>query len=118
MLVRKLSETDDMTYGQGRSNFINQSSAIAQSVYTRLRLLRGEWFLDTDAGVPYLQDIMVKPVNLSLAESAIKQAIIATDGIKELRTFELLFDQETRQATIHATVTTDFDDVQNITVKL
>lgn len=118
MLVRKLSETDDMTYGQGRSNFIAQAPAVAQSVYTRLRLLRGEWFLDTDAGVPYLQDVTIKPANLSLAESAIKQAIIATTGVKELRTFQLLFDPATRRATVHATVTTDYDDVQNITVKL
>lgn len=118
MLVRKLSDTDDMTYGQGRSNFIGQSAAVAQAVYTRLRLLRGEWFLDTDAGVPYLQDVTIKPANLSLAESAIKQAIIETDGIKELRAFQLLFDPATRRATVQATVTTDYDDVQNITVKL
>lgn len=118
MLVRKLSDTNDMTYGQGRSNFISQSSAVAQAVYTRLLLLRGEWFLDTDAGVPYLQDVTIKPANLSLAESAIKQAIIETDGVNELRTFELVFDPTTRRATVKATVTTDYDDVQNITVKL
>lgn len=114
MLVRRLDSNHDMSFGQGLSNYANGAESVAQRVHTRLLALRGEWFLDTGHGVPYLQEIMVKPSNLQLAESLIKQTILDTDGINELRTFSLDFDATTRQLAISVSVATDFDDLQNI----
>lgn len=118
MLVRKLDDNHDMTYGQGRANFVNGAAAVGQAVYTRLLMLRGEWFLDTDAGVPYLTDIMTKPVNLARVESAIKQIILETDGVNQVRSFSMVYDNTTRSVVIAANVVTDYDDIQNITVRL
>jgi hypothetical protein len=107
-----------MSFGHGLSDYAREQEAVAQNVRTRLQLLKGEWFLDVDAGVPYLQEIMVKPANLPLSESLIKQTIIETDGIDELRSFDVVFNRNTRRLNVSATVTTIYGSTDNIRVTL
>ena len=114
MLTRRLDPGHDMTFGQGLANYARDDEATAQAVKTRLLMLLGEWFLDTNAGVPHLQKIMVKPSNLPLAEALIKRTILQTEGVAELRAFNMAFDRETRRLTIDATVTNTYGTVANI----
>lgn len=116
MLVRRLDDGHDMTFGQGVANYARDDEATAQKVKTRLLLLFNEWFLDTQAGVPHLQEIMVKPANFPLAEAIIKRTIIETEGVAELRAFAMTFDSEKRRLTIQATVTNIYGTVDNIKV--
>jgi hypothetical protein len=116
MLVRRIDGNHDMTLGHGIADMAAEAEACAQNVKTRLLLLQQEWFLDTDAGVPWLQDIMVKPANLALAESIIKRTILETEDVSELRSFTVSFDRNTRRLTIAATVATIYGSVANIKV--
>lgn len=116
MLVRRLDDNHDMTFGRGIADMARDDEATAQAVKTRLLLLKGEWFLDTEAGVPYLQQIAVKPANLPLAEAIIKQTILETEGVEALRSFGMTFDRDTRRLTIQATVTNIYGSVVNIKV--
>lgn len=116
MLVRRLSDNHDMTFGQGVSNMARDDESCAQRVKTRLLLLFNEWFLDTDAGVPYLQDVTIKPANMPLAEAVIKRTIIETEGVKEIRSFSMTLDPNTRRLTINATVANIYDSTINIKV--
>lgn len=116
MLVRRLDPGHDMTFGQGVANYARDDEATAQAVKSRLLLLFDEWFLDTAAGVPHLQKIMVRPSNLPLAESIIKRTILQTEGVAELRSFGMTFDRETRRITIQATVANTYGTVANIRV--
>jgi hypothetical protein len=118
MIVRRLDQNWDMTFGQGLSNYVKDQTAVAQAVRSRLFLLRGEWFLDVDAGIPYLQEIAVKPSNLSLAESYIKQEIIDTDGVQELTSFDMNFDPNTRTLNMAITVTTIYGTTENIEARV
>jgi hypothetical protein len=118
MLVRRISDAHDMTFGNGFGNFAYDAEAVAQSVHTRLLLIQDEWFLDVDAGVPYLQSIMVKPANLSLAEALIKKSILETDGVDSIESFSMLFNQDTRRMVVTAGVKTQFDDLTQIKVVL
>ncbi|MHB0973965.1 MAG: hypothetical protein ACYC0P_06960 [Thiobacillus sp.] len=105
-----------MTFGQGVANYARDEEATAQAVKTRLLLLFNEWFLDTSAGVPYLQQIMVKPPNLPLAEAIMKRTILLTEGVAEIRSFGMTFDRETRRLGIQATVVNIYGTVSNIKV--
>ena len=118
MIVRRLSATHDMQFGHGWGDIAVDAEARAQCVRTRLLLCQEEWFLDTDAGVPYLQSIMVKPANLPLAESLIKTTILETPGVDSITSFEMLFDTATRQITVNVTVKTLFDDLTTIRVTI
>lgn len=116
MLVRRLDGNHDMTFGHGIADMAVDSESCAQRVKTRLLLLQGEWFLDMDAGVPWIQQITVKPANLPFAESVIKRTILETDGVSEIRKFGMALDRNTRKLTISATVATIYGDVANIKV--
>jgi hypothetical protein len=116
MLVRRIDGNHDMTFGHGIADMAVEAEACAQNVKTRLLLLQQEWFLDTDAGVPWLQDIMVKPANLALAESIVKRIILETEDVSELRSFSMTFDRNTRRLTIFATVANIYGSVANIKV--
>lgn len=116
MLLRRLDENHDMTFGQGVGNFARDQEATAQAVRTRLLLLEEEWFLDTDAGVPWLQRIMVKPTDLPLAEALIKAEILGTEGILSIESFSMAFDRETRALVIGATVRNIYGSIQNIRI--
>lgn len=117
-IVRRLSPTGDMMFGQGLGNFASATEAAAQNVRTRLLLIRGEWFLDLDAGTPYREEVFVSPVQLALAESAIKQAILGTIDVSEITEFSLVLDHNTRLLTVAATITTIYDETASITVTL
>jgi hypothetical protein len=114
MITRRLDSNWDMTFGHGLFDYARDQEAVSQNVKTRLQLLREEWFLDVDAGVPYLQEIMVKPANVPLTKALLKQTIIETEGIDELRSFEMLYDNTTRHVTVNATVTTIYGTTENI----
>ncbi len=82
---------------------------VAQHIKERLQFFFEEWFLDRDAGVPWYQDIFVKPENIGLAEAHIKKEIVETRGVISLLAFSTEFDKGTRGfKVISFTVDTDY----------
>jgi len=60
---------------------------VVQDVNARLLTFRGEWYLDTNLGVPYIQAILVKAPDLSAIATAFKDQILSTPGIITLDQF-------------------------------
>lgn len=116
MRVRRLDANHDMTFGRGLGNIAKEAEAVAQRVKTRLYLLQGEWFLDTDAGVPYLQKIATKPVDLNYAESILKQTILETEGVDSISNWSASLNRDTRRFSITCTVSTIYGSTVNIQV--
>lgn len=117
MRVRRLIN-NDMRFGHGIANISVQSEACAQLVATRLRLIAGEWFLDTSAGLPYLTQMPSKPVDLDTMDALIRQTIIETEGIDTLDSFELSYDSATRVMSVAASVSTIYNTTENIQVTI
>ena len=69
---------------------------IRQRVIERLRHWRGEWFLDRDSGMPYLEAILQRPVNAVLASSAIRSQIRSVNGVTGVRNVSSSLDPITR----------------------
>ena len=105
-----------MTFGQGLGNYAVDAECVAQNVRTRLQMIQGEWFLDTNAGIPYLQSIMVKPANLPLAEALYKKTILETDGVFQLTAFNMLFDPDLREHSVIVGVETIYGNIEDIRV--
>lgn len=97
----KLSTLDDDLDLTGEQlSIVDGDDAIIQHLLIRLRLFKGEWFLDTRVGVPYYDSILVKNPNLVAIRSIFRNAILSTPGIASLDTLETSFDAATRKLTV------------------
>ena len=114
MISRSLNTCNDLFLLNGRISTIQDGEEVLQHVRTRLLTYQGEWFLDTAAGIPYLQRILLKPANLSATESLIKSEILQTPGVDGLSSFGLEFNKTTRTLNINFTAQTTYGNVSGI----
>jgi hypothetical protein len=122
--VRRLDSNHDIVMGHGAQDYLSGAASTAQRVQCNLLLILGEYFLDTSAGVPWIQPdssgiepILGKmPANRAYAEARIKAAILATDGVDSITAFDLSVDRATRAITVTARGVSVDGDTFEITV--
>lgn len=106
MKYRRLDENGDMAIGHGDADYLQDSpECVAQAVVTRLRLLRGEWFLDLSEGTPYVEGVFGKHTKESY-DFVIRQRVLETEGVTEIEDYESIFDGETRKLTVNIRINT------------
>jgi hypothetical protein len=109
MRYRKLDASGDYTFGTGADFHVNTADTVAQAISTRLKLWRGEWFVDQTDGTPYLEEVLGKRTRSP--DIAIKQRILGTLGVTEIQTFTSSYDGTTRRFAVSATVQTIYGPV-------
>lgn len=68
-----------------------------QKVRASLSLIKGEWYLNTKVGLPYIPPFdMDKDGHRSILESAVRVKISGIDGIKKVLSFSSDLDSKTR----------------------
>jgi hypothetical protein len=113
MRYRKLTATGDYSFGSGQLDFWNNvPEAVGQAVQTRLLLWLGEWFLDINAGTPYMQGILGK-YSQETADTVIKDQIIETQGMVDIADYSSTRPQD--QNTRGMLVTTSIDTIYGTT---
>ena len=106
MRYRREDDSGDYTFGQGDSTWlINSPEAVAQAVKTRFELWRGQWFLDTTEGTPWIQSVLGKQ-RPDVYNLAIRQRILETEGVNSITEFNTSVDGNTRRVTFTATIDT------------
>lgn len=111
MRYRKLDADGDYVFGGQQADFLtNEPEAVAQAVLTRLRLLRGEWFLDVTEGMPWATDVLGKYTG-GTYDAAIRQCILGTRGVAEMTGYASAVDAETRALTVAATINTIYGTI-------
>lgn len=106
MRYRKLDESGDMVFGLGAAAFHRDTpEGVAQAVVTRLRLLTGEWFLDTSAGTAWQTRVLGRHTE-GTHDAEIASRILGTPGVAGLAAFSSSLDRDTRRLTITATIDT------------
>jgi hypothetical protein len=116
MRYRKLDENGDMLFGDEQADFFrDQPEAVAQAVWTRLRLWAGEWFLDTAEGTPYQQAALGTNKQETIGP-ALRERILETQGVTEIEEFELTIDPDNRVASLSAVINTQYGSTQLVGV--
>lgn len=88
--------------------------AVALHVRWRLMTFIGEWFLDTQAGMRWLQEIMGRRPNPVLAEAMIKNEVLDTEAVTGINALSISFDKHRRELMVrNMDVATAYRD-QNI----
>lgn len=91
MRYRALDADGDYTFGQGAQNFlVNSPACVGQAVLTRLKLMRGEWFLDQSVGMPYSTEVFVEGGRLT-ADQAARAVILGTQGVSSIENYSSSF---------------------------
>lgn len=106
MRYRKLDAAGDYTFGTGGDFWSNSPQAVAQAILTRLRLWKGEWFLDQTEGTDYENVLGVSSGHNP--DAVIKQRILTTPNVTSIETFSSDYDGESRKLLIQATVNTQY----------
>lgn len=106
MRYRKLDANGDFTIGTGADFHVNTPDAVGQAVLTRLKLWKGEWFIDTADGTPWMGEILGKRHAGKNPDAVIKQRILGTQGVKEITEYSSTYDGNTRKLTVTATLNT------------
>lgn len=106
MKIRRIDKNGDYTLGHGDACFyVDSAAGVAQNVITRLSLWAGTWFLDKDAGTPWLGKILGKS---RAAEALIKDRILQTPGVNSITQFSTTFDPDKRRLIVTATISTPY----------
>lgn len=112
MRYRKLDDNGDFSAGHGSADFfVDQPNAVAQSVLTRLRLWMGEWFLNTDEGTPYREQVLGVRKRQT-AGPALKLRIASTEGVTSVDDFNADYDGDSRHIAVAATISTAYGETE------
>ena len=79
---------------------VSRSEAIAQHVRQRLKTFKGEWFLNTEIGVEWIDKILGRDYDPVLAEGIVKNIILNTEGVTKILTFSMKFNTRIRNLDI------------------
>lgn len=71
--------------------------ALIQRLKIRLMSFKGDWFLNTDFGVPYFQEIFVSRNPKDDADTIFKLQITSMDGVSSLMSYSSTFNNSTRE---------------------
>lgn len=89
----ELGPSGDWVVRNGQIPLLRGKDAIAQSLLTRLRTIKGEWQQDRRVGVPYYESILTDRFDEQVARSVFSKVITETPGIAQL--VSLYFDADT-----------------------
>ena len=109
--VRSLDSNGDMTFGRGSLNFyINTPELVGQNIATRLKLILGEWFLDTTQGTDWAGRILGR---VGGYDAEIQRVILGTTGVDSISDYSSTLSN--RALSVSAVIKTVYD-TQTITV--
>jgi len=96
---------------------VSGAEAVIQNIRIKLKLWTGEWFMDTEAGTPYLEDILGKRISLAGALAAIRASIMEVDGVQTITRFEYQFNRQTRKLDFEFEVSTPYGNLELLKVR-
>lgn len=93
-MIGRLSPEGDLDIS--RPGLLRGTEYLAQKIKQVLRLVKGEWFLDLNLGVPWFEEILVKGPNLEVVRGIFRTKILEIPGITSVPTLLLQVVRPTR----------------------
>lgn len=96
----KLDTNGDLELGADDLVLVEDLDAIAQHLAIRFQFFRGDWFLDTRAGIPYYEQILRKAPDLNVVRSLFREVVLTTPGVLSINSFALDYELSTRTLSV------------------
>ena len=88
-----------------------EADCIAQAIIIRIKTLAGEWFLDSNVGIPYLTEVFGQKRTESFMRQLIVAKIESMPGIKQVREFKTNIEHERKLNIIFSVELTDKNSI-------
>ena len=75
---------------------VEDTVSLDQRCVQRLRWFSGEWFLRADGGIPYFEQIFVRPVDEGLVAVVLSDALMQIDDVESVEVEEISLNQSER----------------------
>lgn len=100
--------TGDLALRDGDVLLIDNVERVAQQILITLRFWLGEWFLDVQDGIPYLDYVLVKSPNLLHIRQVFTEAIEKIEGVQRVEEMKFAFDVKNRSLRVDYEVSTNY----------
>ncbi|WP_314625417.1 hypothetical protein [uncultured Selenomonas sp.] len=100
--------TGDLALRDGDVLLIDNAERVAQQILITLRFWLGEWFLDVQDGIPYLDYVLVKSPNLLHIRQIFTEAIEKIEGVQRVEEMKFAFDVKNRSLRVDYEVSTNY----------
>lgn len=91
MIFRNLDSDGDWSFGSGKGNYTDKSSAIGLNIKTRLHSWVGDCFFDQLAGIDWINRLGSKNQR-SLLELDLKRVILQSEGVTSIVSFDTILN--------------------------
>ena len=86
-------DTGDILFDNGTTVTSTKELDLSQRLRIRLGTFSGEWFLDTDFGVPWFQQILGKQRSKATVDSIIQEEIYKEPDVRSIKSLTSEWDR-------------------------
>ena len=118
----KLDENGDLYIGPNGPELISGLDGVTQLCRIAMLMIKGEWFLNLDVGVPYYdredgsvtedEALLAQTFDEGKAARAFRKVLEAVPGVKGVNLMQFDFDRTTRVLYVTWSVSTVFGDTE------
>lgn len=109
-----ISAGADLTLGpDGGPLLVRGADAVRQEVVQRLRLLLGEWLLDTDEGIPYRSQVFRRHEDAAVAAQLVISEVESLPEVRSVRVRGVEFDSTAKHLRFTVDVVSSEGEVVN-----
>ncbi len=87
-----------------------EDESLAQRLKVKLLTFQGEWFLDSEEGMPWISDVFGKNRSLQAINSLLQDQILEEPEVIQIVSFSSTLDNSNRVLSISFTVQSDTSD--------
>lgn len=87
-------------------------NSVAQKIRIRLLWFEGEWRWNTELGLPYFTNLLIKNPDTDYFESVVRETIFDVDEVTDVKNVQITYDSKTRDAVIKYVALTDYETIK------
>ena len=91
----------------GDARLVDGAERIAQQIKVTLLTFLGEWFLDIDFGVPYIEKVLIKSPQRAQLEAVFRARIADVPGVLAVRRLDLQIERTLRRLRVNVDIETN-----------
>lgn len=104
----RTGDTHDLLFENGECPVTKgRTDNVEQRLYIKLRTFKGEWYLNTNYGLPWLEEVLGVKVRKSTVDMIIQKAILEEAGVERITSFTSTMSPSVRTYSCSFSVKTD-----------